>query len=108
MAVWMRCSRHRLLGCGRRFLLKRAPWKYARAPKCPHCGSVHVEDHTAERLVKHRREASERCYCTAYPFPHRGGTLRMCERHALAHVEPTDDEIAQWEACMMTPRGRWD
>lgn len=88
-----------------RFTLKRHPLDYKREPKCPVCKSTDV---ASIEPIRARELASQaRCYCSAYPFPHRYGSLRLCEGHRLRDVEPDADEWRDYEACLATPRTGW-
>lgn len=91
----MRCRR-----CRKRFTLKRDPWRYARAVRCPACKTVDVRSDEENR----RREASRQdtCRCLNYPFPHRKGSLVFCEH---ATEEPTEEDHWHYLACLETRRG---
>lgn len=88
--------------CSGRFTLKRHPDKYKRTVKCPCCKNENVYSVEDERRAELARQ--ERCICNNYPFPHNKGTLRMCEHHPLARVEPTEEEMHEYRACLETPR----
>lgn len=94
--VRYRCSR-----CKVRWSVKRSA---KRLPRCPACGPVHGRPYSIEASRRRELQAQRRCTCLAYPFPHRAGSLRMCQQHVLADVPPMDDEIREYEACLMTPR----
>jgi len=87
-----------------RFTLKRHPDLYVRMVKCPVCGTTNVKSVEADR----RREmaASSTCDCNPYPFPHKSGTMRMCINHPLVlmGVDPTEEEISDYQGCLDTPR----
>ena len=99
-------SRHRMRcsSCGTRFALKRHPDLYVRIVKCPDCKSMNV--YSAEASRRREVENQNTCCCNAYPFPHRAGSLRMCHEHhlGLLGVDPTDEEIRNYQACLATPR----
>ena len=76
--------------------------KRVRPPRCPVCGSTKV--YSIEDSRRRQADRQDTCECTRYPFPHKRGSLRMCEYHPLIGVEPTEDEIADYEACLATPR----
>lgn len=97
----VRCSNH---NCRIRFRVKKHPDLYsAFRPKCPECGSsvLSIEKERRNELIK-----QDTCYCFAYPFPHRAGSLRMCDNNPLfiRMVEPTDDEWQEYQDCLKTPR----
>ena len=94
-----RCNR---VKCRTRFSVKHSA---KRPPKCPGCGeTVMIRNVEQDR----RRELSkqERCYCNAYPFPHRSGSLRACIDHPLIvnNVPMTDEEHYQYMDCLNTKR----
>jgi hypothetical protein len=98
----MRCCSGRK-GCGSRFTLKRPLREYIREVRCPYCKSKNVRDLEMER----RREVNKnKCTCKGYPFPHRRGSMRMCDHHPkwIAGVDPTPEEIAAYDQVMRTPR----
>lgn len=45
------------------------------------------------------------CKCSAYPFPHGAGELRMCVHHPSDHIEPTEEEWAEYEITLKAERG---
>ncbi len=97
--VRFRCAAER---CRLRFHKKRRWWQeHGHEPKCPACGAP-SRDIEAERLRELAQQ--DRCTCSAYPFPHRAGSLRMCVRHAMSAVYPSDDEIRDYEQLLATPR----
>ena len=88
----------------------RTRWRHRKKrktePKCPYCKeTIRIRSIEQER----RRELAKQdaCHCNAYPFPHRKGTLRMRHHHPMIDVEPTDEEIYDYEACLATPRSGW-
>lgn len=96
----MRCGVEK---CRTRFTLKKAPHLYKRRIKCPTCGDYFkVRSVEAER----QRELAKQdtCRCSAYPFPHRKGSMRMCDHHRLRDVDITDDEYREYMYCLETPR----
>ena len=99
----MRC---RMKGCRRRFTLRRHPLKYKKDPKCPFCGSVHLQD--CEKYRRDEKIAAGMCHCNAYPFPHTVGNfpMRMCDLNPLfkAGVEPTADEWEIYQGILETSR----
>jgi hypothetical protein len=97
----MRCARSKR-GCGRRFTLRQPLSRYRRPVRCPYCRSTQVFDAEKERRADQLRQAT--CFCAAYPFPHRRGSLRMCSRHPLNGQDVTDEEHEQYQACLATPR----
>lgn len=93
-------ERYRCLACRGRWRHKK---RLKREPRCPHCGErIRYYSIEAER----RRELAKQdtCHCNAYPFPHRAGSMRMCDTHPLAGVEPTQEEIYDYQGCLETPR----
>lgn len=98
----MRCSKG-VNGCHRRFTIKHPPAWYKHWPKCPHCGSQHT--FSVEKAVRAARERQGFCKCPAYPFPHRQGGLRLCARHRLVGMPPTEDEAREYESVLACPRG---
>lgn len=75
---------------------------YRIIPVCPKCkGAARcIEQERANEQAKVRR-----CNCNVYPFPHAEGTLRMCLKHPLADVTPSDEEVFDYERLMSRPRG---
>jgi hypothetical protein len=102
----MRCNTCAAAGRSYRFTLKRHPDLYHHLPKCPRCGEK-IRLHSAEE--QRRRELAKRtsCTCSAYPFPHRSGSLRFCDHHPLINVDGTDQECLDYQACLETPRSGW-
>lgn len=102
----MRCSHWR--GCGRRFTLKRHPDDYVRQVKCPHCKSPHV--YSCESSRRRELQRQHTCHCSAYPFPHRAGSLDFCVQSTQWEHEdfqPTAAQIAAYERVLATPRSAW-
>lgn len=97
----MRCSRGKQ-GCNRRFTLPHPLRWYGGAVCCPHCRCDRPTDVEASRRAEQLSQT--RCRCSAYPFPHNSGTMRMCKHHPLIEVEPTEEEIDQYQSCLETPR----
>lgn len=98
-AIRYRCGVEK---CRTRFRHKK---RLKREPKCPACGdTIRVRDIEAERLRELAKQ--ERCECNWYPFPHRAGTLTMCELNPdrAAGIEPTAEDISDYQACLDTPR----
>ena len=50
-------------------------------------------------------KAQRTCWCPHYPFPHRAGSLRMCEHHPRFGEEPTQDEMMDYQIVIETQRG---
>lgn len=100
----MRCSHWS--GCNRSFTLRKHPNAYKRSPRCPYCNCLRVYDCT-KSVRRYRRKS--RCDCRAYPFPHRLGSLRMCDGHPLVarRRDPKREEISAYEVVLKTKRGRW-
>lgn len=74
-----------------KFTIRRAPHNYKRPIKCPHCRSEDVVDFE-DQYIKNESKR-EQCYCASGPpHPHRKGSHRLCEHHALANVPLTHDE----------------
>lgn len=96
----MRCSH-----CGGRFTLKRHPDKYVRAIRCPHCRSLNV--YSCEQARRRELRRQETCHCSAYPFPHRAGSMTFCRENPQwddpAFVPSRDDELA-YDRVIATPR----
>ncbi|KKL51245.1 hypothetical protein LCGC14_2297390, partial [marine sediment metagenome] len=99
-----RCKNDKTHQCSGRFTIKRNPKDYKRPIKCPCCGET-------ERIVsseesRRRWIAKTKHSCNAYPFPHRKGTMRMCEEHpkVIAGVEPTEEEWLDYQSCLETLR----
>lgn len=90
-------------------MLKRHPSQYKRVVRCPTCKSDDVVsvEHLHRAQMRKRAESGMLCKCTAYPFPHERGSLRMCDHHTLADVDPSEDEWRDYEACLATPRSAW-
>lgn len=101
----MRCANKK--ACGRRFTLDKPPHRYYRPVKCPHCKGHNVLDVNA--TVQNERARNKRegrtCYCTGYPFPHRDGTLRFCKGHPSYGLEPSAQELRDYDNTIDTPRG---
>lgn len=100
----MRCSK-----CGGRFTLKRHPDTYRRAVKCPvtTCKSLHVYSCEASRRRELKRQNT--CYCSAYPFPHRSGSLLFCRENPAWEngFDPSDEDIECYHKTLDTPRSRY-
>ncbi len=100
----MRCNdcKYNPSAGGGRFTLKKHPNKYAKAIKCPHCKGLNVVSVEAHR----RREIADQdtCCCYPIPFPHRKGSMRFCEHHELADIEPNEDDHRYHQSMLETPR----
>ena len=104
----MRCSEGQL-GCGRRFRLSMAPHKFARAPRCPSCKSIHVRSVNAAAIAQKKRRKARGliCYCHNYPFPHVRGSMRFCAEHPRITKDYSDREWDAYQFVLATPRGGW-
>ena len=89
--------------CGVRFRLKKDHREYAKPKRCPICSSSinNIEKSRRKELAK-----QDTCYCLAYPFPHKAGSLRMCDENTLfkQDIPPTQAEWDDYESCLKTPR----
>lgn len=96
---------HRVRCCNRtcrvRYRIKKHPKEYVKRPVCEICGGslCSIEK---ERRVELAQQ--DRCFCIAIPFPHRKGSLRLCEHHVHANEEPTAEEWQQHQYMCETPR----
>jgi hypothetical protein len=97
----MRCSHWS--GCNRSFVLRKHPDAYRRYPKCRYCKCARV--YYVSKSVRRYRRMCGLCFCRAYPFPHRPGSLRMCDSHREARREPKRAEVARYMSVLHTRRG---
>jgi hypothetical protein len=90
-------------GFSGRFTLRKKLSLYVKPVRCPNCKGTNVVSVEAQR--KKELAAAVRCYCNAIPFPHTIGSLRFCQAHTLAAVEPTEEELHYYQALLETKRG---
>ena len=94
----VRCSVQK---CRARSLLKKHPDEYKRKPKCFVCGGRLI---SVEMERRRETQLQETCYCFPIPFPHRKGSLRFCDYHHAADIEPTEEELEKFKQMCETPR----
>lgn len=99
----MRCG---VVSCRHRFTLKRHPDNYKRTIKCPKCGDS-TKVHSVEEERKRELAKQDTCYCPMYPFPHRSGSLRLCDNHpaVVSGESCSEEEYQDYLAIMEVPRG---
>ena len=100
--VRMRCTKG---GCRCRFTLKKHPTEYVKPVRCPRCRAVLDGVGVDERNRRAEQLREDTCRCSAYPFPHKSGSLRACVGHPLAGVvDMTDEEYENYQRVIETPR----
>lgn len=106
----MRCNACRAAGRGSgRFTLPRHPDLYVRAVKCPACGETErLSSQEKDRKLELERRPSHSC--SAYPFPHKPGTLVMCvdNPERVLGFATTEQEQEEYRSTLDTPRSAFD
>lgn len=100
-SVRYRCSQGKH-GCAGYFRVSLAKLRVSPDVKCPHCGCDKVFKIDKWRLNDLAKQ--KKCNCAPIPFLHRKGSLRFCVHHKLAAVEPTEQELHEYEYLISTPR----